>query len=68
MQERSSTFEIADIVSRATYLNIVLYGSKSISSFEMARGYALSIASLPQIRFSEELLVPNNEQQAHRAI
>ena len=43
----------AHILSRATYLSNVLYGGRTLSSFEMARGYTPSIAGLPQSKITE---------------
>ena len=37
-----------DILARAVFLSNLMYGSKSASSFELARGYTPSIHGLPQ--------------------
>ena len=56
------------IVSRATYLSNILYGSRTRSSFEMSRGYTPSIAGLPQSTVSDELKKADEEQRAKRAL
>ena len=56
------------ILSRATYLSNVLYGSRTLSSFEMVRGYTPSISGLPQSRITEIMTCAHQEQTARRAL
>ena len=65
---RSSDFLLEDVISRATYLSNILYGSKSLSSFEMAREYTPAITGLPQIKLSEDIIEAYEEQGARRAL
>lgn len=65
---RNTDFTIVDIVARATYLSNILYGSKTLSSYELVRGYTPSICGLPQCPVKEELGVAHKEQQARRAL
>jgi len=57
-----------EILSHATFLKNVLYGSKKLSSFEMAKGYTPAICGLSQSQFSSELLKAHQEQVARRAL
>ena len=61
-------FSDYEILSRATFLSNVLYGSKKLSSFELARGYSPSICGTPQAPVSDALLQAHYEQAARRAI
>ena len=56
------------MVSRAVYLSNILYGSKTLSSFEMACGYTPSVVGLPQAKLSAEIITEHNEQVARRAL
>ena len=58
----------AHILSRATYINNNLYGSRTMSSFEMVRGYTPSISGLPQSPISEQMILSHQEQTAWRAL
>ena len=60
--------EQEDILSRAVYLSNILYGSQSMSSFELARGYTPALVSLPQAKVPSKLLLAYNEQIARRAL
>jgi len=57
-----------EVLSHATFLKNVLYGSKKLSSFEMAKGYTPAICGLSQSQFSSELLRAHQEQVARRAL
>ena len=65
---KGSEFMLEDILSRATYLANILYGSKALSSFEMARGYKPSITGLPKIKLTDDILEAHEEQQARRPL
>ncbi len=55
------------ILSKATFLCNALPGHATLSSFELARGYAPSFVGLPQTETSKELLKAHYEQQSKRA-
>lgn len=57
-----------ELLSRATYLSNILYGSKLLSSFELARGYTPSISGLPASNLTEQLVEAHHEQAARRAL
>ena len=57
-----------EILSRAVYLSNILYGIKTLSSFEMTRGYTPALVGLPQIKLSAELITAHTEQVARRAL
>ena len=50
--------EQEDILSRAVYLSNILYGSRSMSSFELAGGYTPALVSLPQAKVPSQLFSP----------
>ena len=56
------------ILSRATFLSNVLYGSKKLSSFEMARGYTPSLCGLPKSRLASKMQKAHEEQVARRGL
>ena len=58
----------AHVLSRATYMSNILYGSRTLSSFEMVRGYTPSIAGLPQSTVTDEMNTAHQEQSARRAL
>jgi len=57
-----------ELLSRATYLSNILYGSKMLSSFELVRGYTPQLAGLPQCQVSTDLMAAHEEQVARRAL
>jgi hypothetical protein len=58
----------SDILSHAVFLRNHLYGSRSISSFEQARGYQPSIAGLPVGFVTPDLHKAHLEQVASRTL
>ena len=50
------------------YHSNILYGSKTLSSFEVARGYTPPLVGLPQAKLSADLITVHNEQVARRAL
>lgn len=57
-----------EILSRDTYLSNIHYGSKLLSSFELARGYTPLILGIPKSPISDECFIAYQEQTARRAI
>lgn len=68
LQHDNSTASDATLLARATLLSNVFSGSKLLSSFELAIGYAPAILSLPQSVVSSELLEAYRDQCATRAL
>ena len=62
------SFSDFEILSRATFLKNALYGSKKLSSFELARGYSPSICGTPQAPVGKKIAEAYREQVARRAI
>jgi hypothetical protein len=60
---RKPTF--AEIISHATYLQNLLYGSRTISSFEKARGYQPSVLGLPQFSSSTRIYSKLMKNKSH---
>ena len=58
----------AHILSRATFVSNVLYGSRKVSSFNLSRGYTPAIGGLPQTKVEEDLIRAYQEQTARRAL
>jgi hypothetical protein len=58
----------SEILSHAVFLRNVLYGSRSLSSFEQARGYQPSIAGLPVGFVTPDLHKAHLEQVARRTL
>ena len=56
------------ILSRAVFLSNYFSGSRILSSFELAHGYAPSILGVPSTNFSPELLSAHKQQIATRAL
>ena len=67
-QERGSASRTQDVVFRAKFISKILYGNKKLISFELARGYTLSIGGLPQSQVKQELLAAHEGQVARRAL
>jgi hypothetical protein len=63
---RKPTF--AEIISHATYLRNLLYGSRTLSSFEQARGYQPSVLGLPQFFINKDLIQAHEEQVSRRIL
>lgn len=63
---RGVNVENTEVRSRATFFSNVLYGSKTLSSFEIDMGYLPSLACLQKV--SGELVVAHQEQVARRAL
>lgn len=62
------TIIVAEVLSRATYLSNILYGSRTLSSFEMAKGYTPSIVGIPKSPLCNSLITDHQEQQAKRKL
>lgn len=58
----------AEVLSRATYLSNVMYGGKTMSSFEIAKGYTPRLNNLPQRHVPEEIVQAHAEQVARRSL
>jgi hypothetical protein len=56
------------IVSIATFCSNSLFGSRTCSSFELARGYTPSFGPVPQTIVHPEVVDAYHEKSAHRAI
>lgn len=56
------------LLSRATFLSNVFSGSRSLSSFELVRGYTPAVLGLPSSAISSELLSAYKQQAATRAL
>lgn len=56
------------LVAKACYLSNCLYGNKILSAFEMAKGYAPSIAGIPSRIIPEELMRAHKRQAALRSL
>jgi hypothetical protein len=63
---RSVTF--SEILAHAVFLRNVLYGSRTLSSFEQARGYQPSLAGLPVGFVTPDLQKAHLEQVARRTL
>lgn len=61
---RNDQYNIDKIISHSTYLSNILFGGKPMSSSEIIREYAISIASHPQLEQSNEILNAGQEQVA----
>jgi hypothetical protein len=57
-----------ELLSHATFLRNLLYGSRILSSFEQARGYQPSVADLPVGIITPALLQAYAEQIARRTL
>lgn len=60
--------DITTLVAKACFLSNCLHGSKALSSFELARGYAPSIVGNPAQRIPDEILQAHKKQCARRAL
>lgn len=58
----------AALMARATFLSNVFSGSRKLSSFEIVKGYTLSILGLPPSLVSADLLEAYKDQAATRAL
>lgn len=58
----------SDRVSRDYFISNVLYGSKMMSAFKMARGYTPAIIGLEKKPISKEILKAHEEKVARRAL
>ena len=56
------------ILSRATFLSNLLYGSKRLSSFEISRGYMPSFSGLPSSKLATDMIKAHVEQVARRGL
>ena len=56
------------IVLRAVFLSNMFSGSRTFSSFQLARGYQPSVLGIPSTVVSQELLEEHMEQMATRAL
>lgn len=68
IQKEDSTDTDKTIFSRAVFLSNLFTGSKVLSSFELAKGYAPSILGAPRRMVSEELMQAYMEQCETRAL
>lgn len=66
-EQRGTSTNANEVLARATYLSNILYRGKTLSSFQLARGYTQRI-SFPKEQVSEELLKAHEEQVARRAL
>lgn len=65
---RGTTVNNDAIIARATYLSNVLFASKTLSSFELSRGYCPQMQGLQNNIVTTELRAAHDEQVARRAI
>ena len=61
-------FSFDEILSRAIFLKNVMYGSKTLSSIELAKGYTTALAGLPKQSVTDDLGRAHVEQVARRAL
>lgn len=57
-----------EILSKATFLKNIMFGSKQLSSFELAHGYTPNICDLPKATISTDLINAHLEQVSRRAV
>lgn len=63
-----SFYDPVEIISRAAYYRNVLYGNKTLSAFEMARGYTPAIVGLSKQMTTQQIKNAQNELAARRAL
>lgn len=56
------------LVSRAAFLSNMFSGNKTLSSFELVRGYRPSVLGLPSSRVTQDILQAHKEQAALRSL
>ena len=56
------------LLSRATFLSNMFSGPKTLSSFQLSKGYSPSILGMPSTKITNELLEAHKEQTAVRAL
>lgn len=56
------------LVSRAAFLSNMFSGNRTLSSFELVRGYSPSVVGIPKTVVTEELLQAHKEQVAVRTL
>lgn len=61
-------YEKVELMSSATHISNMLYGSKLLSSFELARGSTPTLRGLSQSKVSNNLQEAFEEQKARRAL
>lgn len=68
LQFEQSSADITQLLSLATFLSNIFSGSRTMSAFELVRGYHPSILGVPPKHVSEELVSAYREQESVRAL
>jgi hypothetical protein len=68
VQHISRSASFSEILAHALFLRNVLYGSRTLSSFEQARRYQPSVAGLPVGFVTPDLQIAHLEQVARRTL
>ena len=66
--QKGINFSADELLSKAVFLTNFLYGEKSLSASELAHGYTLSVAGLPQQEVSAYIVVAHQEKVVRRSL